>query len=445
MRLRPSIRIALVALVVLGLGAYLALAFFGGQGSTNSQGGTDSQGSIDLKPKPQPDTALIAALAGAIDYNALVADAPFWVPLEAGVAGNPEAASSETASSEAAAYRVAPGTVLKLLTFDAPQMMAVADKLKGQIEARLPGITLEVVALPLEEKLAAAVIGDYHLDLTARSAAETSQGGIEIPLFSYRTRVQMREGITGVQVLPYRAQLQVIGGGNSDQLTIALPEPVASLGQENATAAALQVMGLVGEGLVRPGLGEDQGQAVEPGMAQSWDLSEDGLELVFTLRDSALWSDGTPVVAKDFEAPIRRHLASQPGPYQHLGIQAVEARAENQITLTLAAPRGDILNYLALPEFMPSLETRFNGPYVVESLDPIFGLVLRSNPDYWDQDGRGSSSGPQEIRLRPIADQAVAQVLMAEGLVDILWHYDEAMGLAHHGAVYYLAVNIVRK
>ncbi len=37
----------------------------------------------------------------------------------------------------------------------------------------------------------------------------------------------------------------------------------------------------------------------QPSLAQSWEWSEDGLELTFHLRQDAVWSDGTPVTAAD--------------------------------------------------------------------------------------------------------------------------------------------------
>ncbi|WP_421792328.1 peptide ABC transporter substrate-binding protein [Hyphobacterium sp.] len=45
-----------------------------------------------------------------------------------------------------------------------------------------------------------------------------------------------------------------------------------------------------------------------PGMAESWEVSEDGLTWTFELRE-ATWSDGVPVTAHDFEYAIQRILA----------------------------------------------------------------------------------------------------------------------------------------
>ena len=44
---------------------------------------------------------------------------------------------------------------------------------------------------------------------------------------------------------------------------------------------------------------------IEPGVAETWDISDDGLTYTFHLRESN-WSDGTPVTAHDFEYTWKR-------------------------------------------------------------------------------------------------------------------------------------------
>lgn len=54
------------------------------------------------------------------------------------------------------------------------------------------------------------------------------------------------------------------------------------------------VTGAIFSGLVRRYNGE-----IEPDIAESWEVSPDGLTYTFHLRDAA-WSDGTPITAQDF-------------------------------------------------------------------------------------------------------------------------------------------------
>lgn len=59
------------------------------------------------------------------------------------------------------------------------------------------------------------------------------------------------------------------------------------------------------EGLTRPNAETFQ---AEPGVAERWDISEDGRIYTFHLRDNARWSNGDPVTAEDFRYAIRRLL-----------------------------------------------------------------------------------------------------------------------------------------
>lgn len=47
------------------------------------------------------------------------------------------------------------------------------------------------------------------------------------------------------------------------------------------------------------------GEAV-PGVAESFEVSEDGMTYTFTLRENAVWSNGDPVVAGDFVYGLQR-------------------------------------------------------------------------------------------------------------------------------------------
>ena len=52
----------------------------------------------------------------------------------------------------------------------------------------------------------------------------------------------------------------------------------------------------------------DSNNTVQPGIAERWDISDDGLTYTFHLRTNALWSDGTNVKAKDFEYSWKRSV-----------------------------------------------------------------------------------------------------------------------------------------
>src|SRR4051794_1081232 len=59
------------------------------------------------------------------------------------------------------------------------------------------------------------------------------------------------------------------------------------------------------EGLCRP---RPDNNLPEPGVAEKWEISDDGLIYMFHLRKNSLWSNGDPVTAHDFFYSIRRLL-----------------------------------------------------------------------------------------------------------------------------------------
>ncbi|MBX3357796.1 MAG: peptide ABC transporter substrate-binding protein [Phycisphaeraceae bacterium] len=69
---------------------------------------------------------------------------------------------------------------------------------------------------------------------------------------------------------------------------------------------------LLYEGLVRPDVFTSD-QRVVPGVAERWEVSEDGLTYTFHLRDTARWSNGEPVRAGDFVFSWRRALLPDTG------------------------------------------------------------------------------------------------------------------------------------
>ena len=52
---------------------------------------------------------------------------------------------------------------------------------------------------------------------------------------------------------------------------------------------------------------------IVPGCAESWEISEDGLSWTFHLRDGLKWSDGSDLVAGDFEFALKRQLTPSTG------------------------------------------------------------------------------------------------------------------------------------
>jgi oligopeptide transport system substrate-binding protein len=170
------------------------------------------------------------------------------------------------------------------------------------------------------------------------------------------------------------------------------------------------------EGLTRL----DENDMPQPAIAESWEISEDGLRYVFHLRKSQ-WSNGDPVTAHDFEYAWKRALAPETASqyaYQLFYIKNGEAYNAGEITdpslvgvravddytleVELEAPTAYFLSLAAFPTLMPvnrkvveadpegwflKPETYVgNGPFKVTKWVHNSYLELEKNPLYWDAD-----------------------------------------------------------
>ena len=162
------------------------------------------------------------------------------------------------------------------------------------------------------------------------------------------------------------------------------------------------------------------GQTVQPGVASSWEISEDRRVYTFHLRGEARWSDGSAVVAQDFVKAWNRVLNpdTQAGyatllyPIEgardlHQGVTTdastlgVEARENHTLVVQLEAPVPYFLSLTAdavmLPVQSECLKKHgwawtdprnivVNGPYrLVEQHEDRF--VLERNARYWNTEG----------------------------------------------------------
>lgn len=156
-----------------------------------------------------------------------------------------------------------------------------------------------------------------------------------------------------------------------------------------------------------------------PGVAQSWEVSPDGLVYVFHLRPTARWSNGKPVTAADFVYSLRRLVNPETGspyaailkpvanaeaiiqgeqPPTALGVQALDAHT---LKIQLHAPTPYFLGLMAhassYPSYQPVVEkygdafTRpgnnvSNGAYVIKEWVTGGHILLEKNPYYWNRD-----------------------------------------------------------
>jgi oligopeptide transport system substrate-binding protein len=196
---------------------------------------------------------------------------------------------------------------------------------------------------------------------------------------------------------------------------MAASEPPNLDPQLGTDTVSIMVDNAILEGLVRVYDGKTL-----PGMAETWDVSADGLTYTFHLRD-AQWSDGQKVTAKDFEYSFIRLLdPATASEYAFQGYYIVNGEEYNTGKITdpsqvgvkaiddktfevkLKAPTKYFLALTGFLSFMPSRKDLveankegyaadadkavYNGPFTLKEWQHDATMVLEKNPNYWNKD-----------------------------------------------------------
>jgi len=294
-------------------------------------------------------------------------------------------------------------------------------------------------------------------------------------LFSFATGCGDRE--TQVQKGTRNGIMIVGNGAEPSDLD---PQVITGVPERNITATMF-------EGLTR---NDPTTLEATPGVAESWDVSDDGLTYVFHLRAGVTWSDGVPVTAKDFYASFRRMLSPQLGSdnsdqlYDVVNAEAyhkgrlqdfsqVGFRVIDDLTLEihLEHPASFLLKTMGSRTWAPvpmhvlekfgdplipgSRWTRagnlvVNGPFKLKEWKPNSYIEVERNPRYWNRE-RVKLNG---IRFIPMENQPAEEAAFRSGqlhktarvpLTKIAVYRREAPEKLHihpYSGVYYFNFNV---
>ncbi len=182
---------------------------------------------------------------------------------------------------------------------------------------------------------------------------------------------------------------------------------------------------------------------VVPGVAESWEISDDGLTYTFTIAPGHTFSTGRTLTAADaaFTLNRARHLKGNPS-FLLDNLDTIEAVDENTLVITQKELDPSLLARLAFTSFgvMDSEEARAqgatdaenaaevdtaeawlnqnsigSGPYMLERWEPKVEAILVRNPFY--------SSGPpadiDRVIFRTLSDAAAQKLALEAGDIDI--------------------------
>ncbi|WP_333847770.1 ABC transporter substrate-binding protein [Phaeobacter italicus] len=191
--------------------------------------------------------------------------------------------------------------------------------------------------------------------------------------------------------------LAILAGAASarDTVTVALQLEPPHLDPTSAAAGAIdQVLySNVFEGLTRF-MGDG---SVVPGLAESWEISEDGLTYTFRLQDGVTFHDGTTMDAEDVKFSLDRARAEDSTNAQKAlfaDIASVDVVDPLTVQITLSQPNGNLLFNLAwgdavivAPESIDTIKTAPVGTGAFTFTNWVQGdrIDLARNPDYWGE------------------------------------------------------------
>lgn len=134
---------------------------------------------------------------------------------------------------------------------------------------------------------------------------------------------------------------------------------------------------------------------LQPRLAESWTISEDGLTYTFHLRQGVRFQHGTPFTAADVKHSLDYLLDPATASFLAANLPplaAIDVVDEQTITVTLTEPTATLLAALALIYIVPhdrsgeqlAAEATGTGPFRVGDRSPGERLVLQRNPEYWN-------------------------------------------------------------
>lgn len=212
---------------------------------------------------------------------------------------------------------------------------------------------------------------------------------------------------------------QPAGAASKEALKVMMETPVQSLDPQQATdGTSFEVIADYTDGLMQM---DKDGKAVNA-LAESYEVSDDGLTWTFKIRKDANWSNGTPVTAKDFVFGWQRavdpnvaseysYMLSDIGQIKNaaeiiagkkdkseLGVTAVD---DKTLKVELNSPVSYFTSLMYFPTFYPVNEEFFNscadtfgtspettlsnGAFILDSYEPAATeFHLSKNENYYD-------------------------------------------------------------
>lgn len=233
----------------------------------------------------------------------------------------------------------------------------------------------------------------------------------------------------------------------ADTLVIAdVIDDVISLDpHEVSEVGAVLVTTQVYQNLVRVNI--DDATDIQPQLASSWEISEDGLTYTFEMAEGATFSSGNPVTAEDAAYSLQRavkmnsrsaFIITQFGFTPENAEERIRVTEDGKLAITIDTAYSPSFFLVVLSAYVaaivekaPLVENEVDGdfgnawlktgvqsvgsgPFEMAQWDPAVAIVMERNDNYW-----GDAPAMERIVIRHVAESATQRLLLEQGDIDI--------------------------
>lgn len=162
---------------------------------------------------------------------------------------------------------------------------------------------------------------------------------------------------------------------------------------------------------------------LQPELAESWAVSEDGLTLTITLRQGVMFHNGREMTADDVVANYEKTRNPDTGFHMYqatISVESVTATGPYEVVVQHSTPTPEMFDTMSrmsivAPESFETLTQSGigTGPFQFVEWVPVDHLTLRRFEDYWDAE----RPYVDEVIIRPYNDQTAMQIALQSGTI----------------------------
>lgn len=167
---------------------------------------------------------------------------------------------------------------------------------------------------------------------------------------------------------------------------------------------------------------------LSPQLAESWDISDDGLTWTFHLRDGVLFHDGTAFTAEAAKASLERTFkkSAEYASVKTFPVDSVQSADEHTLVIKTSRPFAPLAGYLSRDASKILAASSFDssddvvkpvgtGPFKFDSWVPKESITAVKFDDYW-----GEKAKVQKVIYQYVPEEKTRESMLRAGEVDII-------------------------